>query len=307
MPNLVPPIDSVPAAVDYRNRIIASTPQGAAFSPLMTLYITSDTDPETVVEASQSGIVQAFKLYPAGATTNSEAGVESIKALYPVFDAMQTRGMPLCIHGEVTTQTIDIFDREAAFIEESLAPVCKQFPELKIIFEHITTKQAVEFVSNTSGNVAATITAHHLLFNRNHMLAGGMKPLYYCLPILKRNDHQQALIAAATSGDPRFFLGTDSAPHPRSAKESACGCSAGSYTAHAAIELYAEAFDKVGALEKLEAFSSFYGPDFYGLPRNQDKIMLTEEPWKVPDNLQFGNDLLVPIRTGEWITWKVTT
>jgi dihydroorotase len=305
MPNLIPPIDTPDAARDYQKRIVSYIPPGSVFSPLMTLYITPQTSPETVIEAKQSGIVHAFKLYPAGATTNSEAGITTVKTLYPILETMQEHNIPLCVHGEVTTAETDIFDRESAFIEESLMPVSLDFPELKIIFEHITTKEAVDFVTDSSRNVAATITAHHLLFNRNHMLAGGMKPLYYCLPVLKRNLHQQALLNAAISGNPKFFLGTDSAPHPRSAKENACGCAAGSYTAHAAIELYAEAFDNAGALGQLEAFSSLHGPDFYDLPRNQDTITLVEEPWKVPEVLQFGTDKLIPIRTGETIRWKV--
>ncbi|MBV1876140.1 MAG: dihydroorotase [Pseudomonadales bacterium] len=305
MPNLVPAIDNVQAATEYHQRIVANIPDGSAFKPLMTLYITQNTRPETIIEASESGLIHAFKLYPAGATTNSEAGIEAIESLYPIFETMQKANMPLCVHGEVTTETVDIYDREAVFIESYLKPVCAAFPALKVILEHITTSEAVDFVLKANDQVAATITAHHLLFNRNHMLVGGLKPLYYCLPVLKRNIHQNALIKAATSGNSKFFLGTDSAPHPKSAKENACGCAAGSYTAHAAIELYAEVFDKVNALDKLEGFSSFFGADFYGLPRNPDRITLSQESWSGPDRLQFGNDWLIPIRNGETITWKV--
>lgn len=306
MPNLLPPIDQVKAAEAYREEIIQAVPSGNHFQPLMTMYLTEQTSAATVVEAKESGFVYAFKLYPAGATTNSDAGISAIKSLYPVFEEMQRQEMHLCIHGEVTNTEVDIFDREAFFIDESLLPITRDFPDLKIIFEHITTTQSVDFVRESSAKVSATITAHHLLFNRNHMLAGGMKPLYYCLPVLKRDRHQQSLIAAATSGSNKFFLGTDSAPHPRSAKENICGCAAGIYTAHAAIELYAEAFDRVDALDKLEGFSSFYGPDFYGLKRNTDKITLTEESWQVPETQSFGEDILVPLRANDHILWKVT-
>jgi len=306
MPNLIPPVDTVEAAIEYRHRILALVPQGSAFEPLMTLYITRNTTPAVIKAARESGIVQAFKLYPAGATTNSEAGIDSITSLYPLFEAMQTYDMPLALHGEVTDPHIDIFDREAAFIDQYLAKINTAFPQLRIILEHITTRDAVQFVESTGPNVAATITAHHLLFNRNDMLVGGMKPLYYCLPVLKRNTHQAALISAATSGNPKFFLGTDSAPHPRSAKENACGCAAGSYTAHAAIELYAEVFAQAQALHRLEGFASFFGPDFYGLPRNTDTITLLESSWEVPEWLAFGPDQLIPIRTGTSVQWQVT-
>ncbi|HIG41138.1 MAG TPA: dihydroorotase [Gammaproteobacteria bacterium] len=305
MPNLLPPVDTVDTARNYRDRIVSLVPDGSEFTPLMTLYITPETTSETVIKAKQSGIVHAFKLYPAGATTNSEAGVASIMDLYPIFETMQEYGMPLCVHGEVTTLDVDIFDRETTFIHESLLPISQDFPELRIIFEHITTKEAVDFVVEANNNIAATITAHHLLFNRNHMLAGSMKSLYYCLPILKRDLHQQSLIEAAISASPKFFLGTDSAPHPRHAKENVSGCAAGSYTAHAAIEFYAQVFDSAGALEQLEAFSSFHGPDFYNLPRNKDTITLVEESWEVPATLQFGQDELVPICAGEHLSWKV--
>jgi len=306
MPNLIPPVDTVDAAIEYRNRILALVPQGSAFEPLMTLYITSNITPAVIKAVRESGIVQAFKLYPAGATTNSEAGIDSITSLYPLFEAMQTYDMPLALHGEVTDPHIDIFDREAAFIDQYLAKINIEFPQLRIILEHITTRDAVQFVESTGPNVAATITVHHLLFNRNDMLVGGMKPLYYCLPVLKRNTHQAALISAATSGNPKFFLGTDSAPHPRSAKENACGCAAGSYTAHAAIELYAEVFAQAQALDRLEGFASFFGPDFYGLPRNTDTITLLESSWEVPEWLAFGPDQLIPIRTGTSVQWQVT-
>jgi len=305
MPNLLPPVDQVEMASHYRNQIINSIPQDLQFEPLMTLYLTDKTEIQTVIDAKRSGFIHAFKLYPAGATTNSEAGVSAIQSLYPIFECMQEQGMRLCIHGEVTDDSVDVFDREAVFIDESLIPITRNFPDLKIIFEHITTKESVDFVESSSANIAATITPHHLLLNRNHMLAGGMKPIYFCLPILKRDTHQQALIQAAISGSPKFFLGTDSAPHPRAAKENACGCAAGVYSAHAAIELYAEAFDKADALDKLEGFSSFYGPDFYGLARNKDTITLVNEPWQVPKTHKFGNDLLIPMRSDDRILWKI--
>ena len=305
MPNLVPPVDQVQIAADYRDQIIKSIPENSLFVPLMTLYLTENTNTQTVIDAKESGFIHAFKLYPAGATTNSDAGISAIRSLYPIFECMQEQGMRLCIHGEVTDDSVDVFDREAAFIDDSLIPITKDFPELKIIFEHITTKDSVDFVNSSSTNVAATITPHHLLLNRNHMLAGGMKPLYYCLPILKRDTHQHALIKAATSGSPNFFLGTDSAPHPRAAKENACGCAAGIYSAHAAIELYAEAFDRANALDRLEGFSSFFGPDFYGLERNTDSITLIDEPWQVPDTHKFGDDLLIPMRSDDRILWKI--
>lgn len=305
MPNLVPPVADVASARQYRDRIVSLVPAGSGFEPLMTLYITPETSEETVAQASQSGLVHAFKLYPAGATTNSDAGVEAIETLYPVFEAMQAHGMVLAIHGEVTDDKVDIFDREAVFIDSTLAPITEKFPELPVVFEHVTTREAVDFVRQARPRVAATLTVHHLLYNRNDLLAGGIKPLYYCLPVLKRDTHQRALIEAATSGDPRFFLGTDSAPHPRSRKENACGCAAGCYTAHAAIELYAEAFDDAGSLDRLEDFASHFGPDFYGLPRNQDKITLTETPWDVPETLAFGQETLVPIRGGSQVRWRV--
>jgi len=312
MPNLVPPVINAHSAKAYQERILGAVQTKSnsnghrdTFQPLMTLYITPDTNAETVREAVASGIVHAFKLYPAGATTNSEAGVNQIESLYPLFEAMQASGMTLSIHGEVTDPGTDIFDREAIFIEQQLAPICRKFPELKVVLEHITTSHAVDFVTGANAYVAATITAHHLLFNRNDLLSGGVKPVYYCLPVLKRNTHQQALIKAATGGNPKFFLGTDSAPHPRMAKENACGCAAGCYTAHAAIELYAEVFNQANALEKLEGFASFYGADFYGIARNKDTITLIEKAWEVPATRAFGSDQLIPIRAGSTIAWQV--
>jgi len=303
MPNLVPPATCTETALEYRARIMAVGPQGA-FDPLMVLYLTDNTTPDEVRKAKASGLIYAAKLYPAGATTNSASGVTDIKNIYSVLEAMQEVGMLLLLHGEVTDSQIDIFDREKAYIDTILRQVVQDFPGLKIVLEHITTKDAAEFVAAAAENVAATITAHHLLFNRNHMLAGGIRPHYYCLPILKRNIHQQALIEAATSGSNKFFLGTDSAPHGQHAKEAACGC-AGAYTAHAAIELYAEAFEEAGALDKLEAFASFNGPDFYGLPRNTDTITLVKESWDVPATYPLGEHSVVPIRAGEQIHWKV--
>lgn len=303
MPNLVPPVTNAEKAQAYYDRIMAAQPE-PHFTPLMVLYLTDQTTPEDIFAAKESGIVYAAKLYPAGATTNSSSGVTNIDNITSVLAALEEAGMLLLIHGEVTDAEIDIFDREAKFIEDTLRPLVAKFPNLKIVLEHITTKDAAEFVASAGDNIAATITAHHLLYNRNHMLAGGIRPHYYCLPILKRNIHQDALIKAATSGSAKFFLGTDSAPHPQHAKESSCGC-AGSYTAHAAIELYAEVFEAEGALDKLEAFASLNGPKFYGLPVNQDKITLTKEAWDVPETLAFGDDVVVPIRANEQIQWKV--
>ncbi|MGL4473410.1 MAG: dihydroorotase [Shewanella sp.] len=304
MPNLVPPATDTDTALSYYERIVAARPH-ANFEPLMVLYLTDKTCPEDIRRAKATGKIVAAKLYPAGATTNSDSGVTDVNKIYPVLKAMQEVGMLLLVHGEVTDSAIDIFDREQLFIDTILRPLVADFPELKIVLEHITTKDAVEFVTNASANVAATITAHHLLYNRNHMLAGGIRPHFYCLPILKRNIHQQALLGAAASGNPRFFLGTDSAPHYQDKKEAACGC-AGSYTAHAAIELYAEAFESVNALDKLEAFASFNGPDFYGLARNQDTITLTKQAWSVPASYPLGDSQVVPIRAGETIAWSVT-
>jgi len=303
MPNLVPPVTNATLATEYYERIMAAQPE-PHFTPLMVLYLTDNTTPEDIKEAKASGLVYAAKLYPAGATTNSSSGVTDIANIDSVIAAMQEVDMPLLIHGEVTDSHIDIFDREKVFIDTILRPLVAKYPSLKVVLEHITTKDAVEFVESAGENVAATITAHHLLFNRNHMLVGGIRPHFFCLPILKRNIHQEALIKAATSGSEKFFLGTDSAPHPKHAKESACGC-AGAYTAHAAIELYAEAFEQEGALDKLEAFASLNGPKFYGLPVNGDKITLVRKEWSVPETLAFGSDCVVPIRANETIAWQV--
>lgn len=303
MPNLVPPVINAELAKSYYDRIMASSPS-EHFKPLMVLYLTDNTSAQDIIDAKESGIVYAAKLYPSGATTNSSSGVTDVANLTDVFAAMQSVGMPLLIHGEVTTDDIDIFDREQVFIDTILAPLVANYPDLRVVLEHITTKNAVDFVSSAGKNVAATITVHHLLYNRNHMLVGGIRPHYFCLPVLKRNIHQQALIGAATSGSEKFFLGTDSAPHAQHAKESACGC-AGSYTAHAAIELYAEVFEQENALDKLEAFASLNGPAFYQLPVNEDKITLVKKTWQVPNTLSFGNDVVVPIRGGDSIAWQV--
>jgi dihydroorotase len=305
MPNTVPPTTTTELALDYRERIRAHIPESSSFEPLMTLYLTDNTSPEEIKRAKASGAVYAAKLYPAGATTNSDSGVTDIAAMAPVFAAMQECGMLLLIHGEVTSHDIDIFDREKVFLDTVLKPITLNHPKLKIVLEHITTKDAVEFVQQANENVGATITAHHLLFNRNHMLVGGIRPHFYCLPILKRNVHQQALVQAATSGNKKFFLGTDSAPHSQCKKENACGC-AGSYTAHAAVELYAEVFANENALEHLEAFCSLNGPDFYGVARNNDTISLTDTPWVVEETMPFGDLRVVPIRAGEKILWSVS-
>ena len=304
MPNLVPPVKTTEEARGYYQRILAVRPAQSSFEPLMVLYLTDHTDAAEIAKAKASGIVQAVKLYPAGATTNSHAGVTNLENVYPVLEKMAEHGVPLLVHGEVTHADIDIFDREKVFIETILAPLHRRFSTLKIVLEHITTNDAVQVVQATNHNIAATITAHHLLFNRNHMLVGGIRPHYYCLPILKRQSHQASLLAAATSGNPKFFLGTDSAPHAIGAKEAACGC-AGSYTAHAAIELYAEAFEQMNALDKLEGFASFFGADFYGLARNSDTITLEKEQWSVPENYSLGQSVVVPIRAGSSIAWRV--
>lgn len=304
MPNLKPPVTTVEQAASYRSRILAALPAGMRFEPLMTLYLTDNTQPGEIAKAKASGFIHGVKLYPAGATTHSDAGVTDIARCHGTFAEMEKLGVPLLVHAEVTDADVDIFDREAVFIERHMLPLANKFPGLKIVFEHITTKNAVDFVLGSSANIAATITAHHLLMNRNAMFAGGIRPHHYCLPVLKREPHRQALIATAISGNPKFFLGTDSAPHAISAKESACGC-AGMYTAHAAIELYAEAFEQANALDKLEAFASFYGADFYGLPRNMEKIMLVKESWTVPETMKFGGEELVPLRAGEKIGWKL--
>jgi len=304
MPNLKPPVTTVDQALAYRQRILAALPEGSSFEPLMTLYLTDNTSADEIRKAAAQPDIHAVKLYPAGATTNSADGVTDISKTYAAIEAMAETGLPLLIHGEVTEPNVDIFDREQVYIERILSPLLERFPTLKVVLEHITTQQAAEFVQQGPDNLGATITVHHLLMNRNAMFRGGMNPHLYCLPILKREQHRQALIAAATSGNPKFFLGTDSAPHPRQAKESACGC-AGIYTAHAALELYAEAFDQAGALDKLEGFASHYGADFYGLPRNTGTITLIKEDWDVPASLHFGNEELIPLRAGGSIHWRL--
>jgi dihydroorotase len=304
MPNLQPPVRTTTDALQYRKRILGALPEGASFEPLMTLYLTDDTPPEEISRAKLSGMVHAVKFYPAGATTHSDAGVTRISRCFHVLERMSELGLPLLVHGEVTDPVVDVFDREQAFIEEVLGPLVARFPELKVVLEHITTREAVQFVEVTGANVAATITAHHLLMNRNALFMGGIRPHHYCLPVLKREAHREALVEAAISGNPKFFLGTDSAPHARGAKEAACGC-AGMYTAHAAIELYATAFEEAGALERLEAFASWHGADFYGLPRNRDRITLLREAWRVPESVPFGEETLVPLRAGETVPWKL--
>ena len=301
MPNLKPPVRTVADANAYRERILAALPAGMAFEPLMTLYLTDNTDPAEIARAKASGGVQAVKYYPAGATTNSDSGVTDIRKVDAVLAAMQEAGLPLLLHGEVTDTEVDVFDREAVFIDRILAPLLQRLPRLKIVLEHITTRQAAEFVTAAPANVAATVTAHHLLYNRNAMFQGGIRPHYYCLPVLKRETHRAALIEAATGGNPKFFLGTDSAPHPKGAKECACGC-AGIYTAHAALELYAEAFDGAGALDRLEAFASFHGPDFYGLPRNTETVTLVRETTPLAADHLAG---VVPLRAGENLAWRL--
>jgi dihydroorotase len=304
MPNLRPPITTATQALAYRQRILSAVPEGVEFEPLMTLYLTDNLPPEEIVRAKEAGVV-AIKLYPAGATTNSDAGVTDIRKTYQTLDAMQRTGMPLLVHGEVTSPDIDLFDREAVFIEQHLIPLRRDFPELKIVMEHITTREAAQYVQAADRFLAATLTAHHLLFNRNAIFTGGIRPHYYCLPVLKRESHREALLAAATSGDPRFFLGTDSAPHAVHLKEHASGC-AGCYTAYTALELYAQAFESVGALEKLEAFASFFGADFYGLPRNTGHITLAKDSWTVPERFAFGQAELRPLCGGDVLGWRLT-
>lgn len=301
MPNLVPPVLNAEQALAYRERILAHSK--GRYEPLMVLYLTDNTSAEDIRNAKAAGVV-ACKMYPAGATTNSDSGVTDIANIYPTLEEMQAQGLRFLVHGEVTDTAIDIFDREKVFLDNILTPVVRDFPELKLVLEHITTADAADFVRAASANIAATITAHHLLYNRNHMLVGGIKPHYYCLPILKRNTHQQALVKAATSGNPKFFLGTDSAPHAKSKKEAACGC-AGSYTAYSAIELYAEAFDRAGQLDKLEGFASHFGADFYGLPRNTDTITLSNTPWQLPDTLPYLDETIVPLCAGETLNWQL--
>ena len=303
MPNLKPPVTTAEQALAYKQRILAAVPQGMSFEPLMTLYLTDNLPPEEIARAKAAGVV-ALKLYPAGATTNSDAGVTDIRKTYRTLEAMQREGLLLLVHGEVTSPDIDLFDREAVFIEQQLAPLRQDFPELKIVMEHITTKEAAQYVAEADQYLGATITAHHLLYNRNAIFTGGIRPHYYCLPVLKREVHRQALVAAATSGSPKFFLGTDSAPHPVHLKEHATGC-AGCYTAHAAIEMYAEAFDAAGALDKLEGFASFHGADFYGLPRNTGTITLKRESWTPPESFPFGQAELKPLRSGESLPWRM--
>ncbi|MFZ1363481.1 MAG: dihydroorotase [Brachymonas denitrificans] len=305
MPNLRPPVTTAEQALAYKQRIQAAVPAGVSFEPLMTLYLTDNTPPEEVVRAKAAGVV-AFKLYPAGATTNSDAGVTDIRKTYATLEAMQREGILLLVHGEVTDPAIDIFDREAVFIEQVMQPLRRDFPELKVVFEHITTKDAAEYVMQADQYTGATITAHHLLYNRNAIFTGGIRPHYYCLPVLKREVHRLALVQAATSGSERFFLGTDSAPHAAHLKEHATGC-AGCYTAHAAMELYAEAFEAAGALNRLEAFASFNGPAFYGLPRNTGTITLRKESWTTPESFAYGEAELKPLRGGEELGWRLVT
>ncbi|MBY0266793.1 MAG: dihydroorotase [Burkholderiales bacterium] len=306
MPNLKPPVTTTALALAYRERILAALPAGSRFEPLMTLYLTDNTRPDEINAAKASGVVHALKYYPAGATTNSDAGVTAIEKCFGVLERMAELGVPLLVHGEVTDAAVDVYDRERVFIERTLVPLTQRFPKLKIVMEHITTREAAQFVTAAPAQVAATITAHHLLMSRNAMFAGGVRPHLYCLPILKREVHREALVAAAVSGNPKFFLGTDSAPHARHTKENDCGC-AGMYTAHAGIELYAEAFAAAGALDRLEGFASHFGPDYYGLPRNTDRITLRDEPWTVPASVPFGADTLVPLRAGGAIGWSFTT
>ncbi len=310
MPNLKPPVTTTAQALAYRERIVAALLSAidkdgvSKFQPLMTLYLTDNMSPDEIHRAKESGLIHAVKFYPAGATTNSDAGVTALRRCYPVLEAMQEVGMPLLVHGEVTDPAIDIFDREAVFIEKVMQPLRRDMPELKVVFEHITTKDAAQYVTEADGRIAATITAHHLLYNRNEIFKGGMRPHYYCLPVLKREEHRQALIVAATSGNERFFLGTDSAPHDKNLKEHACAC-AGCYTALHAMELYAEAFDQAGALDKLEAFASFNGPKFYDLPRNVGTITMRRENWIVPVELPFNAGVIVPLNGGAGMNWKL--
>jgi len=306
MPNLKPPVTTVAAAGEYRARILAALPASSRFSPLMTLYLTDNMRPAEIERAKTSGIVHAVKYYPAGATTNSDSGVTSLDRVYPVLAAMERLGVVLSLHGEVTDPAVDMFDRERVFVETLLTRIVRDFPGLKVVLEHVTTLEAAAFVRESTANVGATITPHHLLWSRNALFVGGIRPHFYCLPILKRETHRQALIAAATSGNPRFFLGTDSAPHARHTKEAACGC-AGCYSAHAALELYAEAFDDAAALPQLEGFASHFGADFYGLPRNTDTVTLVREAWNAPAEYPFGAESLVPLRAGEAIRWRLQT
>ncbi|MCK6390644.1 MAG: dihydroorotase [Azonexus sp.] len=305
MPNLKPPVTTVAQAAAYRERILAALPAGMNFEPLMSLYLTDNTPASEIAAAVAAGFVKAVKLYPAGATTNSDAGLTAIEKAYDTLAEMARLGLPLLVHGEVTDPAVDLFDREKMFIDTVLLPLIERFPTLRVVMEHITTRDAAEFVAAAPSTVAATITAHHLLYNRNAIFQGGVRPHWYCLPVLKRETHREALVAAATSGNPKFFLGTDSAPHAKQTKEAACGC-AGCYTAYAAIELYAEAFERAGALDKLEAFASFNGPDWYGLPRNRDTVTLVREDWTVPATYPYiAGDDIVPLRAGEVLSWKM--
>ena len=304
MPNLVPPVMNASQAAEYRDRILAALDDGLSFDPLMVLYMTDKTCAQDIIDAHNSGIVKAVKIYPAGATTNSDSGVTDVLAKTDVYEAMQNVGMPLLIHGEVTDSHIDIFDREKIFIDRTMSKLAKQFPALKIVFEHITTKDAADFVSAATGPIAATLTPQHLMFNRNDMLVGGIRPHFFCLPILKRNIHQDALIKAVTSGSSKFFLGTDSAPHATDKKEAACGC-AGCYSAFSALELYTTLFEQAGALDKLEAFASFNGPDFYGMPRNTDTITLIKKEWQLPHTLPFADSDITPLLAGEMLPWQI--
>ena len=313
MPNLKPPVTTTGAAREYRERVLNALvnavhsgllPQGTDFTPLMTLYLTDNTAAREVAQAKQSGIVHAMKYYPAGATTNSDAGITRLEHVYPALEAMEKNDVPLLVHGEMADPQVDVFDREAVFIDTVLAQILRRFQGLRVVFEHITTRDAAQFVHEAGANVAATITAHHLLYNRNAIFQGGIRPHHYCLPVLKREEHRAALLAAATGGNPKFFLGTDSAPHARGTKETSCGC-AGIYTAHAALELYAEAFEAAGALDRLEAFAAFHGADFYRLDRNTAQVVLRRSPWKVPEAYPFGGESVVPLRGGEIVAWKL--
>jgi dihydroorotase len=305
MPNLRPPVVTTAQALAYRERILAALPKGASFAPLMTLYLTDSTGRDEVARAKASGFVHAVKYYPAGATTNSDSGVTSLERVAGALEAMQEHGLPLLVHGEVTDAQVDVFDRERVFVETVLDGIVHRFPGLRVVLEHVSTREGAEYVSAGGANVAATITPHHLLYSRNALFAGGIRPHLYCLPVLKREEHRRALVACATGGSPKFFLGTDSAPHARRDKESACG-HAGVYSAHAALELYAEVFEAAGALERLEAFASFHGPDFYRLPRNAGRVMLRKEPWVVPRDTPFGAETVVPLRAGESIGWRLS-
>jgi dihydroorotase len=305
MPNLKPPVTTVAQAAAYRERIVAALPLASRFAPLMTLYLTDVTTVDEIVRARASGFIIGVKYYPAGATTNSDAGVTNLARAYPALAAMEKQGLPLLLHGEVTDADVDMFDREQVFVERQLTRIARDFPELKVVLEHITTKEAAEFVAAAPVHIAATITPQHLLYSRNALFAGGLRPHLYCLPVLKRESHRQAIVRAAISGNPKYFLGTDSAPHARHTKETGC-CTAGCYSAHAAIELYAEAFEAAGALDRLEAFASFHGADFYGLPRNADRITLRREAWTVPAEYGFGEHAVVPLRAGETVRWQVS-